>query len=236
MGCFTLSFMTRFFSQLLLFLCLLNLGTYGSLTHASNKPENPVANNTTPTILIMGDSLSAGFGINPADGWVALLEKKLGRENLPHKVVNASISGETTSGGLSRLPQALHTHQPEVVVIELGGNDGLRGLPLALMQKNLGQMIGIAQKSKARVLLIGMRLPPNYGPQYTESFSAMYLQLAKKYHVAVVPFLLAGVATHRELMQADGIHPLAPAQATLLDNVWPHLQPLLQDRLNGRLN
>jgi acyl-CoA thioesterase-1 len=180
-----------------------------------------------PTLLVMGDSLSAGFGLDQSRDWVSLLQTRLREKHFPQQVINASISGETSSGGLSRLPQALQSYRPQIVVIELGANDGLRGLPLTLLQQNLQRMIELAQQSGARVLLIGMRLPPNYGPAYTDRFQQLYRQLANDSHVALVPFLLDGVATRPELMQDDGLHPLASAQAQLLDNVWPQLLPLL---------
>jgi acyl-CoA thioesterase-1 len=175
----------------------------------------------------MGDSLSAGFGLDQSRDWVSLLQTRLREKHFPQQVINASISGETSSGGLSRLPQALQSYRPEIVVIELGANDGLRGLPLTLLQQNLQRMIGLAQQYNTRVLLIGMRLPPNYGPAYTDRFQQLYRQLANDSHVALVPFLLDGVATRPELMQDDGLHPRASAQTQLLDNVWPQLLPLL---------
>lgn len=162
-----------------------------------------------------------------SEGWVALLEKRLANENFPHRVINASISGETSSGGLSRLPGALRKHQPKIVIIELGANDGLRGLPLPLMRENLRRMIITAQQNSAQVLLLGMRLPPNYGPRYTQGFAQVFVELAQQYKTGLVPFLLAGVATQATLMQSDGLHPTATAQNQLLDTVWPYLQPLL---------
>ena len=181
-----------------------------------------------PVILVFGDSLSAGYGIDYTRGWVSLLAQRLERENFPQRVVNASISGETSQGGVSRLPAALASHHPAIVILELGGNDGLRGLPLPLLRNNLEKLIDLSKRSGARVLLVGMRLPPNYGPRYTEGFADIYKQLARKEHVALVPFLLAGVAEQRSLMQADNIHPVAEAQPRLLENVWPHLSPLLR--------
>ena len=180
------------------------------------------------TILIMGDSLSAGFGMEASKSWPTLLQQRLVSENLPHQVINASISGETTNGGLSRLPQLLRKHEPQIVVIELGANDGLRGLPLKLMRENLRRMIEICQQTKARLLLVGMKLPPNYGPRYTRQFTQIYIELAEKYHTGVVPFLLTEVATKPELMQTDGLHPTAAAQKQLLNTVWPQLLPLLK--------
>jgi len=163
-----------------------------------------------------------------SEGWAALLEKRLISENLPHHVINASISGETSSGGLERLPAILHKHRPEIVVLELGANDGLRGLPIALMKNNLQQMINDSQKTKAHVLLLGMRLPPNYGPRYTTNFTQVYAQLAQQFNIAYVPFFLAGVGGKSALMQDDGLHPNVAAQDKLLDTVWPNLLPLLK--------
>lgn len=175
----------------------------------------------------MGDSLSAGYRIPAEEGWVALLQRRLDTDHLPHQVINASISGETSSGGLNRLPSALQKYQPDIVILELGANDGLRGLPLSVMRTNLKRMITASQKANARVLLLGMHLPPNYGPAYTQQFSEIFAELAQKHDTAFVPFFLDGVATQRELMQDDGLHPKAVAQPQILDTVWPHLQPLL---------
>lgn len=161
------------------------------------------------------------------ESWVALLEKRLATENLPHRVLNASISGETSSGGLNRFPATLRKHQPQIVILELGANDGLRGLPLGLMKNNLQQMIVSAQKNNAQVLLLGMRLPPNYGPHYTENFTRVFSQLARQYKLAYVPFFLAGVGGKSTFMQRDGLHPNVAAQGKLLETVWPHLLPLL---------
>jgi len=185
------------------------------------------ATKSTPVILVMGDSLSAGYKMRISEGWVALLEKRLAAEHLPHRVINASISGETSSGGLNRFPGALRKHQPEIVIIELGANDGLRGLPLSLMRKNLQRMITSAQQNNAQVLLLGMRLPPNYGPRYTQGFAQTFTELARQYKTGLVPFLLKDVATQASLMQRDGLHPTAAAQSRILDTVWPHLLSLL---------
>lgn len=178
-------------------------------------------------ILVFGDSLSAGYGVPLGHGWVSLLEQRMAGEGYDFDVVNASVSGETTAGGLARLPRALALHRPRIVVLELGANDGLRGLPLAQAQMNLARMIELAMRSSARVLLIGMRMPPNYGPRYTSEFYAMYTALARSYHLALVPFLMTGVALHPDLIQSDGLHPNERAQPLLLDNVWPVLQGLL---------
>jgi acyl-CoA thioesterase-1 len=186
------------------------------------------ASTEKPVILVLGDSLSAGFGIQADGGWVTLLQQRLDREGYRYQVVNASISGDTTAGGAARLPRALKTHAPQIVLVELGGNDGLRGLPLAEMQKNLAAIIGAAKKNGAQVLLLGMRLPPNYGPTYTRRFESIYAELARRHRVPLLPFLLEGVAQRAEMMQSDGVHPIAEAQPKILDNVWLELQPLLR--------
>lgn len=180
------------------------------------------------TILVFGDSLSAAYGIEQKQGWVTLLQQKLKQSSYTHQVVNASISGETTAGGLARIDQALKQHQPSIVILELGANDGLRGLPVSEMQKNLEKMLTRIQKSTTKIMLVGMKIPPNYGVKYTQSFAQTYTILAKKYPVTLVPFLLEGVAGNRALNQPDGVHPIASAQPTLLNNVWPHLVPLLK--------
>lgn len=181
------------------------------------------------TILVLGDSISAGYGLEAREGWVSLLEERLAERPESYEVVNASVSGETTGGGLARLPDALARHRPELVVLELGGNDGLRGYPIARIRANLARMVALAREAGARVLLIGMHIPPNYGPRYTEAFHGTYRQIAERDGVALVPFLLEGVATDASLMQGDGIHPTAAAQPLLLDNLWPTLLELLED-------
>ena len=178
-------------------------------------------------LLVFGDSLSAGYGLAPEQGWASLLQPWLASRGYGQRVVNASVSGETTSGGRSRLPRALDQHHPAVVILELGANDGLRGLPLATASANLGAMIDVIKASKAQVLLVGVELPPNYGPAYTSAFRRMYAELARQHHVALVPFLMEGVALDPRLMQADGLHPNAAGQPRLLDTVWKALQPLL---------
>ena len=180
-----------------------------------------------PTILVVGDSLSAEYGIARGNGWVALLEKKLAAEKIAAKVINASISGDTTAGGRSRLPALLKTHQPGVVVIELGSNDALRGLSLDATRANLTAMTEAAQKAGARVLLVGMQMPPNYGPVYTRRFSQAFQDVAKSQQVPLLPFLLDGFADQPERFLADGIHPTAEAQSLVLDTVWRGLKPLL---------
>lgn len=179
------------------------------------------------TLLVVGDSISAAFGLETRQGWVSLLSERL-RSTAPEwRVVNASVSGDTSAGGLSRLPALLETHAPELVVIELGGNDGLRGQPPAQLQQNLAAMISRSREAGAQVLLLGMKLPPNYGARYTRAFEQVYVELAQEQQVALVPFFLEGVGGVRSLMQADGIHPSAAAQPVLLENLWPALQPLL---------
>lgn len=180
------------------------------------------------TVLVWGDSLSAGYGLQIQQAWPSLLEKRIADTKLPHKVVNASISGETTSGGRSRLPAALQAHKPAVVVIELGANDGLRGLPPKLMAANLQAMIDASRQAGAKVLLVGMRMPPNYGPDYTSSFENAFKDLARSNKVRLVPFMMEGFADKRQLFQQDGIHPVADAQPIILDTIWRELAPLLR--------
>jgi acyl-CoA thioesterase-1 len=179
------------------------------------------------TVVVLGDSLSAGYGITVQQGWVNLLAQRIASEGYGYKVVNASVSGETTQGGLARLPRVLQLHKPDIVVIELGGNDGLRGLPLATSRENLRRSIELARAAKARVVLLGMMIPPNYGPRYAQEFREMYTTLADKYSITLVPFLLDQVALNPELMQDDGIHANARGQPRMLENVWPKLKPLL---------
>jgi acyl-CoA thioesterase-1 len=183
--------------------------------------------NDNPTLLIIGDSLSAGYGVDAQQSWVSLLEARLKEEDYGYRVINASISGDTTTGGLGRLPQALAAHQPGIVLIELGGNDGLRGTPIKVMRKNLSKMIELSQDVGAHVILAGMQIPPNYGPAYTTDFSSIYPQLADEYDAGLIGFFMQNVALNSGLMQADGIHPNADGQPVLLDNVWPALKPLL---------
>ena len=183
-----------------------------------------------PAILVFGDSISAGYGLSRVDdGWVGLLRAKLKSEGYGYQVVNASVSGETTAGGLARLPRALELHHPKIVVIELGGNDGLRALPIAQMHTNLLQMVDASLAAGARVLLLGMLIPPNYGPQYTQQFAAVFGDVARERKVPLVPFFLNDIALTADLMQADGIHPNEQGQPKLLDNAWPALKPLLQE-------
>lgn len=179
-------------------------------------------------IMILGDSLSAGYGINPHQGWVDLLQKRLNQQYpKQHTVVNASVSGETTSGALARLPKLLKTHQPEIVVIELGGNDGLRGQPPQMIQKNLVQLIQQSQKAKATVLIFGMKIPPNYGTAYSKAFENNYKIVSQKYQLKLLPFFMQGIAGNKSLMQKDLIHPNTSAQKILLDNAYPYIKGAL---------
>ncbi len=179
-------------------------------------------------ILIVGDSLSAAYGIPVEHGWVSLLQRRLDTGGYPYRIVNASISGDTTANARSRLPRALASHEPAVVLLELGGNDGLRGLSLTAMKSNLDAMITSAQQAGSQVLLIGMQLPPNYGPRYTERFQSIYHELAGERNLALLPSLVDGIGTKQNLMQEDGIHPNAVAQPLIVDRVWKELVPLLE--------
>jgi acyl-CoA thioesterase-1 len=204
----------------ILVLCVAALIAGGA--HAAAAPAQP------PTILVLGDSLSAAYGIRVEQGWVALLQARLRAKGYGHRVINASSSGETTGGALSRLPRALATHRPTVVIVELGGNDGLRGLPVADVRRNLDSIIRSSQQAGAGILLLGMKIPPNYGAAYTQAFQALFDELAKQHRVPSVPFFLQGIATDDNLFLDDGIHPAAAAQPLLLDAVWPQLVPLLK--------
>ncbi|HEY5800624.1 MAG TPA: arylesterase [Burkholderiaceae bacterium] len=186
------------------------------------------AYSASKTVLVLGDSLSAEYGLTRGQGWVALLEQKLRAEKIAASVVNASISGDTTSGGKARLPALLKYHKPQVVVLELGGNDGLRGLPVTLAENNFRDMIAKAKASGAKVLLVGMQLPPNFGRDYNARFFSMYAKLAKETGVALVPFMLDGVAEDIKQFQPDRIHPAAGAHPRILSNIWPHLRPLVK--------
>jgi acyl-CoA thioesterase-1 len=178
-------------------------------------------------ILVVGDSLSAAYGIPIEKGWVSLLQERLDAGDYPYQIVNASISGDTTANARARLPQALASHEPAVVLLELGGNDGLRGLSLTAMKGNLAAMISSLQQTDARLLLIGVQLPPNYGPRYTGRFQAVYRELAREHEIALLPSLVDGIGTEQDLMQPDGIHPNATAQPLIRDRVWEELLPLL---------
>lgn len=194
----------------------------------------PAAAAAAPVLLVYGDSLSAAYGLRTEEGWVRLLAQRLQAEGLDYTVANASISGETTLGGRNRIAGALKHFQPAVVVIELGGNDGLRGLSLEDTRTNLVTMIRAARKAGAAVLLVGMELPPNYGKPYTEKFRGLFRDVAKAERVPLVPFLLAGFAEKRDAFQPDGIHPAASAQGQMLDTVWPQLRPLLKPPVKQR--
>lgn len=181
-------------------------------------------------MLVVGDSLSAAYKIPVKKGWVHLLSERLRQRGYDYRVVNASISGNTTAAGLARLPEALQRYKPAIVIIELGGNDGLQGLSPAQMCDNLAQMVSLSQQAGARVVLIGVRVPPNYGPVFAERFEAVYRKVASAKDIALVPELLEGVASNPDLMQPRGIHPRAEAEPALLDNVWPALKPLLHEK------
>lgn len=186
-------------------------------------------NAENPKILIFGDSLSAAYGMPQQQGWAALLQKKLQLKNYRYDVVNASVSGETSSGGASRIAATLKQVKPAVVILELGANDGLRGLPIKEMTENLSTIIQQSKKSDAKLLLVGMRIPPNYGPQYTETFSQSYTQLSREHKVSLVPFMLDNIAVKPNLIQDDGLHPNALGQPLILENIWPKLQRLLKN-------
>jgi acyl-CoA thioesterase-1 len=188
--------------------------------------QNAVASDRT--ILVLGDSLSAAYGIRPEQGWVALLTQRLKGQGYGYEVVNASVSGETTSGGLQRLPRALQIHHPGVVVLELGANDGLRGLPIAVTKENLTKMVQLCQAAGARLLLVGIRIPPNYGPRYANEFAGVYPEIAKQFQLPLIPFLLDKVALNPALMQEDGLHPNERGEPQVLQTVWQALEPLLK--------
>jgi acyl-CoA thioesterase-1 len=200
----------------LLFLC--SLGLFGLPVSAQQQ---------SPTLLVFGDSLSAGYRMPIENGWVSLLDDKIKMLGIDYKVVNASVSGETTDGGLSRLPATLATHKPAIVILELGGNDGLRGIPVANIKRNLITMVQMSQEVGAKVILAGMQIPPNYGPRYTDPFTAQFEEIAQDLGLPLIPFLIDGIAQQAELMQDDGIHPKAEAQGMVLDNVWPILETVL---------
>jgi acyl-CoA thioesterase-1 len=192
-----------------------------------------LANGQDRSILVVGDSLSAGYGVPLEQGWVALLQARLDSEGYGYRVINASISGDTTSGGLRRLPRALEQHRPDIVLIELGGNDGLRGTSVPVIRDNLEKMIDLSQAAGAQVVLAGMQMPPNYGARYTDEFAAMYPDLAGIHDLPLVGFFMAGVALEPTLMQADGIHPNEAGQPLLMENVWEVLAPVLEKAAAG---
>lgn len=186
------------------------------------------AQESDPVILVFGDSLSAGYRMDVEDGWVTLLAQRISEQDLNFRVVNASVSGETTVGGLTRLPASLEAHKPAIVIVELGGNDGLRGLPVTLIKENLISMVKLSEEAGAQVILAGIQIPPNYGPRYTGPFTAQYAEIANSMNLPLIPFLIDGIPQQPELMQDDGIHPRAEAQGMVLDNVWPTLEPVLR--------
>lgn len=210
-------YLTKKWLKIVALLSFLVLNSSLAATHSAPK-----------TVLVVGDSLSAEYGLERGKGWVALLDRRIQEKKLGVGVVNASISGDTTSQALARLPNLLKQYQPTTVIIELGGNDGLRGLPLSESAKNFRAMIADCKTAQASVLLVGMQIPPNFGRSYTEEFSAMYGKIAKDSKVTLVPFFLDGVADKNELFQADHIHLTAEAHPRILDNVWPHLLPLIK--------
>lgn len=191
------------------------------------------AHSASKVVLVLGDSLSAEYGLVRGTGWVALLEQRLQQKKIAASVINASISGETTSGGRARLDTLLKKYHPDILIIELGGNDALRGLALSASEKNFRDMITMANAAKAKVILVGMQIPPNYGRDYTERFFSLYARIAKETKSALVPFLMEGVADKPEMFQADRIHLLAAAHPALLDNIWPHLQNALQIKIKN---
>ena len=205
------------------------LAVFLALSHLGSA----LAADKTPSLLVMGDSLSAAYGLNLDDGWVSLLARKLQAEGSRWRVINASITGETTAGGAARIDQELNLHHPQWLIIELGTNDGLRGLP-ALARDNLDRMIRAAKASGARVLLLGMRIPPSYGADYSEAFQTLYVDLAKRHDLPLLPFLLAPIATDRGYFLEDNLHPNAAAQPLLLAHVWTVLAPLLKPGTVGR--
>lgn len=208
----------------ILVVCLILL--FSSASGIANEKIQP-----PPTVLVFGDSLSSSLGITQEQGWVNLLQERLSTRYYQAKVINASISGETTQGGLSRIAGVLDKYNPDIILLELGGNDGLRGLPLTLMKDNLDRTIQIIQSRNVKILLLGIHLPPNYGKFYTQQFDEIYQKLAEKHKLTFVPFILQGIALDPDLMQEDGIHPKAEAQSLILDNVWPHLKRMLPRRI-----
>ena len=219
------TFLTRYCGSLAVVLCTVTLNTpaLGAVMRAGR----PAHDGARPVLLVLGDSLSAEYGLQRGQGWVQLLSNRLQQSGSNYTVVNASISGDTTSGGRSRLPALLKQHRPSIVVIELGGNDGLRGLPVARMQENLTAMVRASQAAGARVVVAGIQIPPNYGREYTERFYAAFSNVSKQHKTSLVPFLLEGFADSSDFFQADRIHPSAQAQARILQTVWPVLEPLI---------
>lgn len=207
----------QFISELLKIVFVISLGMTTANAHSASK-----------TILVLGDSLSAEYGLARGEGWVSLLEKQLAAKNINAQVINASISGETTVGGKTRLPSLMEKYHPDIVIIELGGNDALRGLSLKASEDNFLAMISTAKKDKASIVLTGMQIPPNYGKEYAQKFFSLYAKLAAEQKIVLVPFLLEGIADSNDFFQADRIHPVAKAHPVILNNVWQHLYPLLR--------
>ena len=212
---------SRLFFQVFVSLIVTALVAFSANAAIKDSPQK--------VIVVFGDSLSAGYGLQPNESWVGLLQARLTQQKLPYTVINASISGETTSGGLARFSEAIATHKPSIVILELGANDGLRGLPINEMRSNLNNMILQSKAAKTKLVLVGMKIPPNYGQKYSRDFSASYAILAKQHKIKLVPFLLDGVAGKPSLIQDDGLHPVATAQLKLLDNVWPKLEKLFNE-------
>lgn len=225
--------MARGFIGLLVWISLCIGGISNVLAADAVSTVSPTSEVVGPanTLIVLGDSISAGYGIPAGSGWVDLLQQRLNTRGIEWKVVNASIAGETTKGALARLPALLERHQPKIVLIELGGNDGLRGYPLVRIRTNLETMVQLNQKIGAQTILAGMRLPPNYGGRYANPFFEQYAELARQYKTGLVPFFLDGIATQQGLMQEDGIHPTEIAQMLLLDHVWKPLEPMLEHTL-----
>jgi acyl-CoA thioesterase-1 len=206
-------------------LCFVSAGAHPAL--AAEPAADALTKAVKPTIVVLGDSLSAEYGLPRDTGWVALLRQRLASERIDYSVANASISGDTTSGGLARLPLVMQRLKPSIVIVELGANDALRGVPLTTTDSNLRALIGLIRKGNAKPVLVGMYVPPNYGPDYTQKFHGLYGRLSQELHTPLVPFLLAGLADKPDLFQSDQVHPTQQAQPLLLDNVWPTLKPLL---------
>ncbi len=215
------SFHNHLYGFALLLVFIISSGSFASGIH-----EKPL-DSSIKSLLVFGDSLSAAYQMQESEGWVSLLATKVSEENHPWRVVNASVSGETTSGGLARLPAVLAAHNPDVVILELGGNDGLRGMPIDSIRGNLLQMIDMIEATGAQIVLAGIQIPPNYGPRYTEPFTRQFEEIAAERELVLIPFLIDGIPQKPELMQDDGIHPTAEAQPLVLQNVWPYLQGLL---------
>lgn len=213
--------------RFLIFFCLIFFSLFARAASTSTLPTSPITTITsTPTILVVGDSLSAAYGIDPNLGWVTLLQKKLKTDQYPYRVINISTSGDTTSNGIEKLPKALKEYRPAIVILGLGSNDGLRGLAIPALKQNLSTLITLSKNAKAKVLLLGFLIPPNYGPVYSNAFQQVFVEVANRYQLQRVPFLLQNIALNPDLMQDDGLHPNEAAQPIILDNVWPYLKKL----------